>query len=255
MRLYSKGSDDRKVELAHGDFFKTRSSGYKFDLIVTSPPYNLGKDYENELSYAEYIDFSYDWLIKAKLDFSKRGTRLCVNFPLDKNRGGHHPVYADFVNTAVESGWSYFTTIIWNEGTISRRTAWGSWRSPSAPYIIAPVETIVVFYLDPVDEGWKLPPSDHPQKSDLTAEEFKTWTNGLWTFNGESAKRIGHPAPFPVELPRRCIKLFTYPGARVLDPFVGSGTTLVACEELGRRGFGFEKDARYVKVARERLGL
>jgi site-specific DNA-methyltransferase (adenine-specific) len=204
------------------------------------------------MTYESYQAFTYQWLLKAK-EWSHPHTRLCLNVPLDKNRFGHESVYADVVTTAKQVGWTYFTTVVWNEGTISVRTAWGSWKSPSAPYIITPVEMIAVFYLDPARTGWKI---DRSSKSpDITGEEFLQWTNGLWTFNGENAKRIGHPAPFPVELPRRCIKFFTYPSARVLDPFVGSGTTLVACRELNRKGVGFEIDPHYVRVARKRLKI
>jgi site-specific DNA-methyltransferase (adenine-specific) len=79
------------------------------------------------------------------------------------------------------------------------------------------------------------------------------WTNGMWTFSGESKKRIGHPAPFPVELPRRCIKLFSYIGDTVLDPFAGSGTSLLACKQTNRNGIGVEIDEQYCTLAKERI--
>ena len=123
---------------------------------------------------------------------------------MDKNKGGNKSVGADLTKIAQEIGWKYHSTIVWNEGNISRRTAWGSWLSASAPYVIAPVELIVVLY----KEQWKK--TRGSKKSDITKKEFMEWTNGLWTFNGESKKRIGHPAPFPKELPYRCIKLFSY---------------------------------------------
>jgi len=103
---------------------------------------------------------------------------------------------------------------VWNEGNISRRTAWGSWLSASAPYVIAPVELIVILYKD----AWKK--TRGSKISDIKKEEFMAWTNGLWTFNGESKKKIGHPAPFPRELPYRCIKLFSYVNDLVLTHFV-----------------------------------
>jgi site-specific DNA-methyltransferase (adenine-specific) len=89
--------------------------------------------------------------------------------------------------------------------------------------------------------------------SDITREEFLEWTNGVWTFSGESRKKVGHPAPFPIELPRRCIKLFSYVGDVVLDSFVGSGTTLLACLLLNRIGIGVEISETYCALAAQRL--
>jgi site-specific DNA-methyltransferase (adenine-specific) len=169
-----------------------------------------------------------------------------VNIPLDKNKGGMQSIYADFVEVAREVGWKYFTTIVWNEGNISRRTAWGSWLSASAPYVIAPVEMIVVLFKD----HWK---KSYKGKSTIERDEFMNWTNGLWTFNGESKKRIGHPAPFPYELPDRCIKLFSFEGDVVLDPFLGSGTTLMASWKNRRVGIGIELDLGYCELAQKRI--
>jgi site-specific DNA-methyltransferase (adenine-specific) len=91
------------------------------------------------------------------------------------------------------------------------------------------------------------------RQSDITREEFMDWTNGVWSFSGESRKRVGHPSPFPVELPRRCIKLFTFVGDTVLDPFLGSGSTLIACAETNRKGIGVEVDDDYCEIAKQRL--
>jgi len=219
------------------------------DLIVTSPPYNVDINYGNyndELSYNDYLNFTRDWLTKA-LKLVKPDGRFCLNIPLDKNKGGQQSVYVDITNIAKEVGWKYHSTVIWNEQNISRRTAWGSWLRASAPYVIAPVEMIVILYKD----SWKK--TSGSQKSDIIKEEFIEWTNGVWTFNGESKKRIGHPAPFPVELPRRCIKLFTFVGDTVLDPFMGSGTTLITAHIFNRKGIGVEIDADYCELAKKRL--
>jgi site-specific DNA-methyltransferase (adenine-specific) len=139
---------------------------------------------------------------------------------------------ADITTIAKQVGFKYHSTIIWNEQNISRRTAWGSWLSATAPYVIAPVEVIVVLY----KKDWKK--TSGSRKSDITKKEFMEWTNGVWNFSGESKKRVGHPAPFPVELPRRCIKLFSFVGDTILDPFLGSGSTLLACLQTGREGLG-----------------
>lgn len=219
------------------------------DLIVTSPPYNVGIDYnsnDDELSYEHYLDFSAKWMSNC-FKWSKTQARFILNIPLDKNKGGQKSVGADLTRIAQKVGWKYHSTIIWNEGNISRRTAWGSWLSASAPYVIAPVELIVVLYKD----DWKK--TQGSKISDITKEEFMEWTNGIWTFNGESKKKIGHPAPFPRELPRRAIKLFSFVHDVVFDPFAGSGTTLIEAQNNGRIGIGVELDEKYCKIAANRI--
>ena len=220
----------------------------KADLIVTSPPYNVGMDYgsnSDKLSYDEYLDFSRKWLSNAYA-WSKETGRLCLNVPLDKNKYGKNSVGADITRIAKEVGWKYQTTIIWNEQNISRRTAWGSWLSASAPYIIAPVELIIVFY----KEEWK---KSHKGISDINKNEFIEWTNGVWSFNGENPKRVGHPAPFPKELPKRCIKLFSFINDVVLDPFAGSGTTLIEAINNKRVAYGLEIDKNYIEIIMRRI--
>lgn len=230
------------------DFLKTHLKSEVIDLIVTSPPYNVGieySQYKDSDSYPQYLEFSKKWLTQAYRVLKKDG-RMCLNIPLDKNKGGNRSVYADLTVIAKKIGFKYHSTIIWNEGNISRRTAWGSYMSASAPYVIAPVEVIVILY----KESWK---KLQRGVSDITKQEFMSWTNGLWTFNGESKKRIGHPAPFPIELPKRCIKLFSYVGDIVLDPFLGSGTTLIASHILKRKGVGIEIDPKYFDLAQKRI--
>ena len=219
------------------------------DLIVTSPPYNVGIDYDSNddtLSYEDYLDFSREW-IQNCYEWSKPHARMLLNIPLDKNKGGHRSVGADLTRIAQAVDWKYHATIVWNEGNISRRTAWGSWMSASAPYVIAPVELIVILYKD----SWKKQLGS--KESDISRDEFMEWTNGVWTFNGESKKRIGHPAPFPRELPYRCIKLFSYVGDVVFDPFLGSGTTLIEAQNNDRFGVGVEIDRGYCELAQKRI--
>jgi len=220
------------------------------DLIVTSPPYNIDIHYNSHndnLSYEKYLEFTQKWMQKC-FNLTKNEGRFLLNIPLDKNKGGQRSVGADFTKIAKDIGWKYHSTIIWNEGNISRRTAWGSFMSASAPYVIAPVELILVLYKG----NWKK--TSGSKKSDITKTEFMNWTNGLWTFNGQSKKGAGgHPAPFPVELPRRCIKLFSYIGDTVLDPFLGSGSTLIASYLHNRKGIGVEIDERYCEIAVNRL--
>jgi site-specific DNA-methyltransferase (adenine-specific) len=205
--------------------------------------YNSHKD---DISYLEYLEFSKKWMSRC-YDWLRDEGRFCLNIPLDKNKGGQQSVGADLTTIAKEIGYKYHSTIIWNEGNISRRTAWGSWKSASAPFVIAPVELIVVLYKN----RWKK--TGGSRVSDVTRDEFMEWTNGMWTFNGESKKKVGHPAPYPIELPRRCIKLFSYVDDVVLDLFCGSGTTLIAAVNNHRKGIGIDVDKKYCELARKRI--
>ncbi len=218
------------------------------DLIVTSPPYNVGMDYDQSddtITYASYLDFTRTWLANG-FRWARPGGRLCVNVSIDKNRQGKAPLSSDVTQRALDAGWSYHATIVWNEGTISKRTAWGSWRSASAPHVIAPVETIIVLYKD----FWR---RGNVGTSTISADDFKEWVLGVWGFPGESAKRIGHEAPFPRELPKRCIQLFSFREDTVLDPFCGSGTTLVEAVSTGRSAVGIELSAAYCELTQKRL--
>lgn len=240
----------KKSLLLQGDVLDENYFGREiFDLIITSPPYNVDIQYNSHndnLTYDEYLDFSKKWMRNC-FNWTKTQGRFCLNIPLDKNKGGQKSVGADLTTLAQKIGWKYHSTIIWNEGNISRRTAWGSWLSAKAPYVIAPVELIVVFY----KEEWKKTKGSNI--SDISKKEFMEWTNGLWTFNGESKKRIGHPAPFPIELPHRCIKLFSFVDDIIFDPFVGSGTTLIAANNNNRYSVGLEIDPKYCELAKTRI--
>ena len=247
MGLYYKLDD---ISVYNNDFLSMRSiKDSSVDLIVTSPPYNLDvgyKSFNDGLSYDEYLKLCYKWFQKC-LRVIKDDGRFCLNIPLDKSKGGYRSVGADLTTLAKEAGWNYKTSIIWNEGNISKGSAWGSWLSASAPHIIAPVELIVVLY----KKEWKK--TSGSKISDIEKFEFIDWTRGIWTFSGESKKKIGHPAPFPVELPYRCIKLLSYVGDTVLDPFMGSGSTLVACKKSGRIGIGVDIEKDYCEIAKQRL--
>ncbi len=233
------------------DFLKIKKiQKSSVDLIVTSPPYNVDIHYNSHrdtLSYKEYLEFTEKWISQC-YNLAKDDGRFCLNIPLDKNKGGQQSVCADITTLAKKAGWKYHSTIIWNEGNISRRTAWGSWMSASAPYVIAPIEVIVVFY----KKQWKKMASK--KTNDITRQEFMDWTNGVWTFSGQNKKGAGgHPAPFPVELARRCIKLFSFVGDTVFDPFLGSGSTLIASYLNQRKGIGVDIDKSYCDIAVKRL--
>ena len=234
--------------LIHGDCTKKSTlKKNRIDLTITSPPYNVGLAYDDKtddsISYDDYLKFSKKWLSNI-FHWTKSTGRFCLNVGLDKNKQGKRPTCADFTELAMSIGWKYHTTIIWNEGNISKRTAWGSWLSASAPYVIAPVEVIIVLYKD----EWK---KNYKGISTIQKDEFMAWTNGVWTFNG--AKKNGHPAPFPLELPDRCIKLFSYKDDVILDPFAGSGTTLLSAMNNYRKPIGIELSQEYYNLAKKRI--
>ena len=218
------------------------------DLIVTSPPYNLDINYG---SYDDSVDRSgyFDWMRDCFALFYrwlKPDGRMCLNVPITVTKNGHRAIGMELHNICKELGFQYTTTIIWNNGNMTKRTAWGSWKSASAPYVIPPVELIIVLYKD----SWK---KLSKGESDIERDEFIEWTYGVWEMTSAKRSQVGHPAPFPIELPTRCIKLFSYVGDVVLDPFLGSGTTLISAIQNRRHGLGVEIDFDYCRLAIDRL--
>lgn len=216
------------------------------DLIVTSPPYGLAIEYadsDDDQGYGPYLEQVQAWSAELYRIATPQG-RLCLNVPLDITRGGTQPIYSDWLDRLRNAGWHYRCTIVWNEGTINKSTARGSVDSPSSPHVIAPVEMILVAYKG----EWNL---HRIGTHTLEHEQWLEWTNGVWTFSGEH--RQDHPAPYPEELPRRCISLFSFTDAVVCDPFVGSGTTAVVAYQLGRAFYGFDQSPQYIAQARARV--
>src|SRR5579859_2601632 len=248
-RLYWEGPSATQVWWGDSGRLIEAIAGLQANLIVTSPPYSLGVDYGragyfDDQPYERYLEWVRSWAARL-LAASAVDGRACINIPLDSNKGGKRAIYADYLRIFQEVGWTYQTSIVWNEQNISRRTAWGSWMSPSAPFVTAPVEMIAVFHKG---ESFRRPATGG-RRGDITREEFLAWTLGTWTFAGANPRRVGHPAPFPEELPRRLIKLYSYPDDLVLDPFLGSGTTLTAASRLGRRGLGVEINTAFCELA------
>jgi len=221
-------------------------------LIVTSPPYNVAMDYKewnDTLSVDDYLEFTRQW-IKECYRILCVGGRLAVNVPAALTQSTESKiafVAMDIWNIAVkEIGFLPRDWIIWNKPySLQGVTSWGSWLSQSSPFCRDKAEFIIVFS----KKQYNLDPRG--KQSDLTKDEFLQLTKNVWTMAPESRKL--HPAPFPLELPLRIIKLYSFPDDLVVDPFVGSGTTLLACKLLKRRGIGVDYNPDYLKISKERI--
>lgn len=218
------------------------------DLIVTSPPYGLEIEYSGgDVAHEAWPTFMAEWLREAYRVTKPHG-RLALNVPLDSSVPVGRPTYAQTVVAAVAgAGWEYAATVVWNEGNTTKgNRALGTPSSSRRPHHVSQVEMIAI-----LSKGRMDPSSDNPD--DITPEEFLIAGRGPWTFSGESRPWEEHPAAFPLELPRRLIPYLCRVGDVVLDPFAGSGTTLVAALERGRRAIGFDASAEYVESIRRRL--
>jgi len=216
------------------------------DIIITSPPYGVGKEYDSvddRVAHDTYKQFTYDWL-KVAYDALKENGRICVNVPLDKSVPDYVPILSLVTEAALDAGFKYRFTIIWDKSGFGSRTSWGSWMSASSPHVVTPVETILVCHKGEWSRG--------AGESTICKEEFMTYVNGLWRLPAENPERFGHPAPFHEKLPERLIKLLSFKDDIVLDPFCGSGTTLVAAKSLGRKSIGVEISEAYCKIAVQR---
>jgi len=216
-------------------------------LLVTSPPYNVGKDYDEDFTLEEYLAF-----LKRVWQEVHRvlvpGGRACVNLA-NLGRKPYIPLHAYIIRDMVDLGFLMRGEIIWDKGaSAAASTAWGSWRSPANPTLRDIHEYILVFSKENFSRK-KLP----DRESTISREEFLEFTKSVWTFPAESAKKVGHPAPFPVELPYRLIQLYTFAGEVVLDPFMGSGQTALAALKAGRFYVGYDIDEAYVRLAGRRI--
>ena len=216
-------------------------------LMVTSPPYNVGKDYDEDLSLNEYRAF----LVRVMREVHRvlvPGGRVCFNLA-NLGRRPYLALHRYIIEDLECLGFLMRGEIIWNKASsAASSTAWGSWMSPANPTLRDIHEYILVFSKD----TYRRPRVDGRQAT-ITRDDFMAWTKSVWQFPAESARRVGHPAPFPVELPRRCIELYTYSDEVVLDPFMGSGTTAVAALQTGRRFVGYEISGEYQELAYQRL--
>jgi len=216
-------------------------------LMVTSPPYNVGKEYDNDLTLEEYLAFLMRvW--KETYRVLVPGGRACINVA-NLGRKPYIPLHASIMRDMIDMGFLMRGEIIWEKGaSASTSTAWGSWQSATNPTLRDTHEYILVF-----SKGSFRRDKMDGRTSTISKEEFLEFTKSVWGFPSESAKKVGHPAPFPVELPYRLIQLYTFSDEIVLDPFLGSGQTALASLKAGRHYVGYELSEEYCQLADRRI--
>ena len=208
------------------------------DLVLTSPPYNFNMNYD-DLSTLTIIFGECIRVLKS-------GGRLIIN--IQPNYKEYYPTHHAITSAMIDSGLIWRGEILWLKNNLKKLTAWGSWKSPSCPYLSYPFEFIEVFSKETLKHlGDK-------ENIDITKDEFIEYVNGHWSIAPETRmKKFDHPAMFPEELVKRCIKLFSYKNDLVLDPFNGAGTTTFIANLLERRYIGIDISETYCEVARERI--
>jgi site-specific DNA-methyltransferase (adenine-specific) len=222
-------------------------------LMITSPPYNVSKEYDDDLSLKEYLN-----LLKNTFSETYRvlvnGGRACVNVA-NLGRKPYIPLSDYISNMMIELGFNMRGEIIWNKAaSASPSTAWGSWQSAANPILRDVHEYILIFSKGSYQRERKRDETEKKSNT-ISKEQFMEWTKSVWTMKAESARRIGHPAPFPEELPNRLIQLYSFTSDIILDPFMGSGTTAVAAIKAKRNYIGYDIDEEYIKLANDRIKL
>ena len=231
-------------------------------LVVTSPPYFAGKEYESALGvggvpadYEAYLGMLFDVFAQC-FDKLEPGGRIAVNVA-NLGRKPYRSLARDVIDLLDQLGYLLRGEIVWQKSHAAGGScAWGTYQRPGNPVLRDVSERIVVASKGRFDRA--LTPDERsslglPHEGTITMDEFVDATIDIWDIPTESATRVGHPAPFPVELPRRLIELFTYRGDLVLDPFMGSGTTAVAAVRTERHYAGFDTDETYVALAEQRV--
>ena len=215
-------------------------------LMVTSPPYNVGKEYDDNLTIEEYRSFLKSVWVEVKRVLVPGG-RACINIA-NLGRKPYIPLHLFIVEDMIDLGFLMRGEIIWNKASSgSSSTAWGSWLSAKNPTLRDVHEYILVFSKGTFRR------ENFGRESTITRDEFLEFTKSVWTFSCEQATKIGHPAPFPIELPYRLIQLYTFEGEVVLDPFMGSGQTAIAALKTNRSYCGYEINEEYVRLAERRV--
>jgi site-specific DNA-methyltransferase (adenine-specific) len=221
-------------------------------LVVTSPPYNASKAYDEDLSLTDYLSMLHDVFAECYRVLAPGG-RMVVNVA-NLGRKPYIPLTSHVNLIMHDIGFMHRGEVIWDKSASAGSScAWGSFQSASNPCLRDIHEYLLMF-----SKGdYKLPRTKTERAEGridtIGKEEFIQQTKSIWSFATESAKRVNHPAPFPVELPKRCIEMFTFVGDVVLDPFLGSGTTAVAAKMSGRKYVGCDLSAEYCAIAENRL--
>ncbi len=215
-------------------------------LMVTSPPYNVGKKYDENLTLNEYRVFLKNVWREVKRVLVPGG-RACINIA-NLGRKPYIPLHVFIIEDMLDLNFLMRGEIIWNKASSgSPSTAWGSWLSARNPTLRDIHEYILVFSKGMFSRG------NLRRNSSISKEEFLEFTKSIWTFSAEPATKIRHPAPFPVELPYRLIQLYSFEGEVVLDPFMGSGQTAISAIKTQRRYVGYDISEEYVKLAERRI--
>ncbi len=217
------------------------------NLMITSPPYNVGKEYDDDLSIEEYSELLKS-VFQETYNKLATGGRACVNIA-NVGRKPYIPLHSLIMDIMLDIGYIMRGEIIWDKSaSVGGSCAWGSWQSASNPVLRDVHEYILVFCKDSYSKK-----KVKVKKDTITRDDFLSWTKSVWTFPTESAKKIGHPAPFPIELPHRLINLYTYEDDVVLDPFCGSGTTCIAAIQNNRNYVGYDIVEEYVDLSNKRI--
>ena len=214
-------------------------------LTITSPPYNIGKDSDLDLSDNEYWKMMKNIFLET-FRVTESGGRVVVNVA-NLGRKPYIPFSKYFTELLIDIGFIMRGEIIWQKSKgANANFAWGSWLSASNPVIRDIHEYCLVFSKDSLKKSSK-------GETTIEKEEFMESTLSIWNINPARAKKIGHPAPFPIELPQKFINLYSYKDDLILDPFIGSGTTAIAAKNLNRNFVGYEIEQEYIDIANNRL--